>query len=63
VYVVPSPAVTLDTESDFVTDTSADVVTVFESTPVLLLPSGSVVDELAVAELTCGLTVVDDGTV
>jgi hypothetical protein len=63
VYVVPSPAVTLVTESDFVTDRSAEVVTVFESVPVLLLPSGSVVDELAVAELTCGLAVVDDGTV
>jgi hypothetical protein len=63
VYVTPSPAVTLVTPSDFVTDRSADVATVFESVPVLLPGVGSLVDELAVAELTCGLAVVEDGTV
>jgi hypothetical protein len=63
VRVTPSPAVTLVTPSVFVTDRSADVVTVFESVAALLRLFGSPVDELAVAELTCGLAVVELGTV
>jgi hypothetical protein len=46
-----------------VTDRSAEVFTTFESVPVLFPGVGSVVDELAVAEFTCGLTVVELGTV
>jgi hypothetical protein len=45
------------------TDRSAEVVTVFESVPVLFPGVGSVVDEVAVAEFTCGLAVVELGTV
>src|SRR2546423_1677990 len=65
VYVrtTASPAVTSVTPSDFVTDRSAEVFTTFESVPVLFVPSGSLVGELAVAELTCGLAVVEAGTV
>jgi hypothetical protein len=63
VYVDPSPAVTLDTESDFVTDRSAEVTTVFESVAALLVLSGSLEVEVAVAVLSCGLTVVELGTV
>jgi hypothetical protein len=63
VYVVPSPAVTLVTESDFVTDRSAEVTTVFESVAASLRLFGSPVVEVAVAVFSCGLTVVELGTV
>jgi hypothetical protein len=63
VRVTPSPAVTLVTPSVLLTDRSAEVFTTFESIPVLFPGVGSVVDELAVAEFTCGLAVVEDGTV
>jgi hypothetical protein len=63
VYVTPSPAVTLVTPSDFVTDRSAEVVTVFESVAELFPGVGSVVVEVAVAVLSCGLAVVELGTV
>ena len=49
--VVPSPAITLVTPSVLVTDRFAAVTTVVVSLPVLLVPSGSVVDDVAVAEL------------
>jgi hypothetical protein len=55
--------VTLVTPSVFVTDRFADVVTVFESVAVLLPGTGSLVVELTVTESTCGLAVVEDGTV
>jgi hypothetical protein len=65
VYVrtTPSPAVTLVTPSVFVTERFAEVVTVFESVAVLLALFGSVVVELTVAVLSCGLAVVEAGTV
>jgi hypothetical protein len=63
VYVVPSPAVTLVTPSVFVTDRSADVFTTFESVAALLRLFGSLVVELAVAVFSCGLAVVELGTV
>jgi hypothetical protein len=46
-----------------VTDRFADVRTVFESVAVLFPGVGSSVDELTVTESTCGLAVVEDGTV
>ena len=46
-----------------VTLRSAEVVTVFESVAVLLAGVGSVVVEVTVTELTCGLAVVPAGTV
>jgi hypothetical protein len=46
-----------------VTDRSAEVVTVFESVAVLFPDTGSGVVELTVTESTCGLAVVEDGTV
>jgi hypothetical protein len=65
VYVrtTPSPAVTVVTPSSFVTVRFADVVTVFESVAVLLPEAGSLVVELTVTESTCGLAVVEAGTV
>src|SRR5436853_626434 len=63
VRVTPSPAVTFVTPSVFVTERFADVSTVFESVAVLLPGVGSLVVELAVAVLTCGLAVVAAGTV
>jgi hypothetical protein len=63
VYVVEPPAVTVAALSVFVSSRSADCVTVFESVAVLLAGVGSLVVEVAVAELTCGLTVVEAGTV
>jgi hypothetical protein len=63
VRVTPSPAVTSVTPSVLVTDRFAEVRTVFESVAVLSVESGSLVVEVAVAELTCGLAVVEDGTV
>jgi hypothetical protein len=42
---------------------SAEVFTTFESVAVLLAGIGSLVVELAVAVLTCGLAVVEAGTV
>jgi hypothetical protein len=61
--VTPSPAVTLVTPSDLVIDRLALVSTVFESVAVLLRLLGSLVLELTVTELTCGLAVVEAGTV
>src|SRR2546421_5248064 len=65
VYVrtTASPAVTSVTPSVLVTDRFAEVFTTFESVPVLFVGSGSLVVEVAVAELTCGLAVVEAGTV
>src|SRR5207253_6587047 len=63
VRVTPSPAVTVVTPSSFVTDRFAEVVTVFESVAVLLPEAGSLVVELTVTESTCGLAVVEAGTV
>src|SRR2546423_247782 len=63
VWTTASPAVTSVTPSDLVSDRSADVFTTFESDAVLLVPSGSSVEEPTVAESTCGLAVVEDGTV
>jgi hypothetical protein len=63
VRVIPSPAVTLVTPSVLVTDRFAEVTTVFESVAVLSPVCGSVVVELTLTELTCGLAVVEAGTV
>src|SRR5438094_506219 len=56
-------AVTLVTRSVLMIDRSALVVTVLESVAVLLPVLVSLVEELTVAELTCGLAVVLAGTV
>ena len=61
--MTPSPAVTLVTPSDLVIDRLALVATVFESVAVLFRLLGSLVLELTVTELTCGLAVVEAGTV
>jgi hypothetical protein len=63
VYVVDVPAVTEVTPSVLVIARSAEVVTVFESVALLFAVVGSVVVELTEAVLSCGLTVVDAGTV
>jgi hypothetical protein len=52
VWVTPSPATTLVTPSDFVTERFADVVTVFESVAVLLLVFPSSVVVVTDAEFT-----------
>src|SRR2546423_1190053 len=63
VWTTASPAVTSVTPSDLVTDRFAEVFTTSESVAVLLVPSGSSVVELTVAVLSCGLAVVEAGTV
>jgi hypothetical protein len=65
VYVrtTPSPATTVDTPSVLLTERFAEVVTVFESVAELFPGVGSVVVELTVAVLSCGLAVVELGTV
>ena len=63
VRVMPSPAVTVVTPSDFVTDRSAEVLTTFESVAESFADTGSLVEELTVAVLSCGLAVVEAGTV
>jgi hypothetical protein len=65
VYVrtTPSPAVTFVTPSVLLTERFAEVATVFESVAELFPGVGSVVDEVTLAVLSCGLAVVEDGTV
>jgi hypothetical protein len=63
VYVVPPPGVTWTTPSDFVTETSDMVRTVFESVAVLLPGTGSVVLLLTAAVFVWGAAGVDEGTV
>src|SRR5438309_49097 len=63
VRVTPSPAVTLVTPSSFVTDRFALVATVSESVALLLPVFPSSVVVVTDAVFTCGVAVVEEGTV